>query len=63
MKVINIVDNIHAINIGIWQAATASARPLKSLYNVDTELWFPGQRNMELPYSPLLKRMFDRKMS
>ncbi len=55
MKIINIVDTIHPINIGIWQAAIATAGPLKSHYKVDTELWFPGQPDMELPYSPFLK--------
>ncbi len=41
MNIINIIDNISQVNFGIWNAAIATAKQLKELFQVESELWFP----------------------
>lgn len=41
MKIINIVDNATPVNTGIWNAAVSTAKALKEIYDVDSELWYP----------------------
>ena len=40
MHIINIVDNIQQVNIGIWNAAIASAENLEEDYQVKSSLWY-----------------------
>lgn len=47
IRVINIVDNILPINAGIWKAAVSTAGILKSQYEIQSELWFPHDKEVE----------------
>ena len=50
MRIINIVDSIAALNIGIWHAAVSTAEQL-SKYSIETELWYPGNNTLSgYPY-------------
>ncbi len=41
MNVINIVDNIKQVNLGVWSAAIATAKDL-SRFGVNSEIWAPS---------------------
>lgn len=41
MKIINIVDSVAKVNLGIWNSAVSTAHILKQAYSVDSELWYP----------------------
>ncbi|TWU55491.1 glycosyltransferase [Rubripirellula reticaptiva] len=49
LRVINLVDSRRQINFGIWNAAIATAPTLKSLAGIESELWFPRDRNTVIP--------------
>ncbi|HRH60318.1 MAG TPA: glycosyltransferase [Chitinophagaceae bacterium] len=42
MRIINILQHVQPVNMGITMAATAAAAYLKEKYDADTEIWFPG---------------------
>jgi glycosyltransferase involved in cell wall biosynthesis len=45
VRVINIVDNVSHVNMGIWNAAIATAEYLQSK-NIFSELWYPEQEEV-----------------
>jgi len=42
IRVINLVDSIAKVNLGIFNAAIITAAELKSNHNVDSEIWYPA---------------------
>lgn len=47
MRVINLVDNVLPINAGIWRAAMSTAAILKEHYGVESEIWFPAEKDIK----------------
>src|SRR5215831_243112 len=75
MRIINIMQDVRAVNNGIREAATNASRVLLSKYDVQTELWFYGRAHQnsfhaatpvsleERTVAYLKKKMEERKLT
>jgi glycosyltransferase involved in cell wall biosynthesis len=44
-RIINIVDNLSPVNFGIWNAAIAQSEILEKKYGIQSECWYPYNKN------------------